>query len=255
MLELVGTAFCVGLLGMSKGGFSVGPLALPLLILIWSGRPDPAKSVVSFLLPLLCLMDVVAVGFYRKHVQWRRIVPLLPPALVGIVLASLLFMRSGTGVISLSDRWLKLTVGTLGILFVIWHFARGRVTPGLKAAKPGRVVNGCIGFVAGVTSTLAHAAGPLAQMYFLQQKFDKMKLAATLVGFFWCLNLLKLVPFILLGRVTVGNLGLAALMLPMVPLGVGAGYLIVRTVKASVYFHIVYVLLFVASVVLIGKAL
>ena len=59
----------VFLLGMSKGGFPVGAIALPVLILIWPDQTHAAKSAVAFMLPLLCVMDIVAWSFYRSHID------------------------------------------------------------------------------------------------------------------------------------------------------------------------------------------
>ena len=78
----------------------------------------------------------------------------------------------------------------------------------------GPVKTGMLGFLAGFTSTLAHAAGPVLQMYLLPQQLSKLHFAGTTAAFFFLLNLIKLVPFALLGRLETGNLLLAGCMLP-----------------------------------------
>ena len=248
-------AFGVFLMGMNKGGLPVGSLSLPLLILAWPTQDDSARQVVGFMLPLLCVMDIAAVLFYRRHILWRRILPLLPGTVAGVALASVLFVGD-VSAISLSDRWLKLSVGLIGILFVVYQLARDQITSRLEEARrPPAMASAGLGVAAGVTSTLAHAAGPVAQMYFLPQRLQKMNLAATMVGFFWVLNLVKLVPFGMLGRLHVSNLSLGIVMLPVIPLGVGSGYLVVRALKSDAYLKMIYLMLFVTSVILIGKAL
>jgi len=69
------------------------------------------------------------------------------------------------------------------------------------------------------------------------------------------LNMIKLIPFGLLGRLQAPNLKLAAVMLPIVPVGVLAGYGIVRILKPRHYVGIIYVVLTLTSVLLIQKAL
>lgn len=241
-------------MGMTKGGFPVGSLCLPMLILAWPDQENAAKQVVGFMLPLLCIMDIAAVWFYRRHILWRRIAPLLPGTIIGVLAASLLFLGDSAAV-SLSDRWLKLSVGLIGIFFVLYQFARRRVTTVLgEGGDPSVAAKAGLGVAAGVTSTLAHAAGPVAQMYFLPQGLKKMNLAATMVGFFWVLNLAKLLPFGMLGRLQVSNLRLGGLMLPLIPLGVGGGYWLVRRMKSTAYLRFIYAMLLVTSAVLIGKA-
>ena len=71
--SLAWIALAVFLLGMSKGGFPVGPVALQIFVLFWPAAVDPARAAVSFMLPILCAMDIIAVIFYRKDIVWRSI--------------------------------------------------------------------------------------------------------------------------------------------------------------------------------------
>ena len=110
------------------------------------------------------------------------------------------------------------------------------------------------GFSAGVTSTLAHAAGPIAQMYLLPRRLPKMQFAATTAAFFFGLNLVKLVPFGALGRLTRDNLLLGACVLPLAPVGVAAGYLLVRAMNNRHYVIFIYVVLSLVSILLMVKS-
>ena len=190
LVELAWIALCIMLIGMSKGGFPVGSIALPALILIWPGQVEPAKTVVAFMLPVLCVMDVVALAFYRGHILWRRLVPMLPGTLLGVAVGSMLFVSKEAAMLTVSDRWLKLCIGVLGIGFVLYYATRKWILRRLDAgATPGRAKTGTLGFLAGFTSTLAHAAGPVLQMYLLPQRLAKLHFAGTTVAFFFLLNL------------------------------------------------------------------
>jgi len=180
---------------------------------------------------------------------------MLPGTVAGIVVASILFVSDESALIAVSDRVLKICIGALGLLFVLyratsrWLLRRLAVaeTPGVKKAT-------AFGFAAGLTSTLAHAAGPLMQMYLLPQQLEKKTFVATGVGFFFILNLLKLLPFSLLGRFDTATLKLGLMLLPIIPIGVGTGYLLVRIMKPKHYVGFIYTVLFVTSVILILKA-
>ena len=76
-----------------------------------------------------------------------------------------------------------------------------------------------------------------------------------MAAFFWGLNLVKLVPFGILGRLTTGNLLLAAWMVPVIPLGVGTGYFLVRALKEKHYMGLIYGVLVVTSSLLIRRAI
>ena len=257
--QIVWIAISVFSVGIGKGGFPLGGLSLPLLILVWPEQASAARSVVAFLLPLLSAMDIVSLIFYRKHIEWRRIVPLIPGTLFGVAVASVLFVSDSASLVSMSDRVLKILIGSIGIVFVGFKIANKWIVTKIQtssaAAMPGKLRSFVMGSGAGVLSTISHSAGPVAIMYFVPQNLGKLKLAGTMAGFFWGLNLVKLLPFGLLGRLELGNLLLGIWMLPVIPFGVGTGYLLVRLLKEKHYMGLVYVALSITSLLLIRRAI
>lgn len=254
--EMFWVGLSVFLLAMSKGGFPVGTLALPILILAWPDEQQAARSAVGFLLPVLCVMDVFAMLFYRKHIQWKRLLPLLPATLGGVVVGSILFVSGESTVLSVSDRVLKLCIGVLGLLFCLHQAVKKWILSHLEdSSSPGMLKSSAYGLGAGLTSTLAHAAGPLMKMYLLPQNLPKLQFVATSVGFFWILNLVKLIPSTALGRIEETNLLLAVRLLPVIPVGVAIGYGLVRLTRQHHYTAFIYAVLFVASMMLIVKSL
>ena len=111
----------------------------------------------------------------------------------------------------------------------------GRIAASERTRHPGKTRSAILGLAAGVLSTISHSAGPAAIIYFVPQQLGKLGLAGTMVAFFWGLNLVKLAPFGLLGRLEMGNLMLALWMAPVIPFGVGAGYGLVRVLKERHY--------------------
>lgn len=249
--ELLSLWLVVFIMGMSKGGFPVAGIALPLLVLLWPEQGQAARSAVSFMLPLLCLMDIFGAFFYRARVNWVQIKKLLPGMLAGVLLASLLFVTDqGIGV---SDKILKLIIGFLGLAFSCFHLLR---FPSLFTyEKLNKLRPPCFGFLAGLTSTIAHAAGPVMQMYLLPLKLKKEDFAGTTIYFFLILNAVKLIPFAYFGRFTTEQLTLNLWMLPVIPAGVFAGYLMVRIIKGSFYMGFIRLSLAITSLILITKAL
>jgi len=180
----------------------------------------------------------------------------LPGAIIGVLLASALFISESNALIAISDKILKLSIGLVGLLFVLYFMGRKWILARLdEAMTPGWITGSSFGMIAGITSSLAHAAGPLMQMYLLPQHLPKMRFAATMAGFFFILNLTKMVPFALLGRIQIENLVLGTMMLPIIPIGVILGYLLVRVTRQRYYVGIIYAILFATSIILIVKAL
>ena len=242
------------LIGMSKGGFPVGTIALPVLILVWPSQTQAARESVGFMLPMLCLMDVVALAIYWRQVQWGRLIYLIPATLLGVAVAGFLFV-SDEAVVAVSDRALKMLIGLLGILFVGYFAAKQSLLRHIHASEPNWTKGAAFGFAAGMTSTLAHAAGPVMQMYLLPQHLEKKKFAATSCAFFWGLNLVKLLPFSLMGRIQVENLKLGAVLLPVVPMGVAFGWWLTHRTRQQHYTILIYTVLLCTSIALIFKAL
>lgn len=253
-IELFWIGLSLFLIGMSKGGFPVGAIALPILILVWPSQAQAARAAVGFMLPMLCLMDIIALLFYWRHVQWGRIIYLLPATVAGVVIASFLFVSDEAALIAVSDRALKILIGGLGILFVVYFAAKKWILRHIHASEPNWTKGTIFGFTAGITSTLAHAAGPVMQMYLLPQHLEKKKFAGTSCVFFWMLNLIKLVPFIMLGRIQPDNLKLGAVLLPVIPLGVALGWWMTHKTEQKHYTILIYAVLLITSVALIFKA-
>ncbi len=254
-LDLFWIGLSLFLIGMSKGGFPVGAIALPILILVWPTQAQAARAAVGFMLPMLCVMDLVALSFYWRHVQWGRILYLLPATTIGVVVASFLFVSDESALIAVSDRALKILIGAMGILFVGYFAAKKWILRHIHASEPTWAKGLGFGFAAGMTSTLAHAAGPVMQMYLLPQQLEKKKFAGTSCAFFWMLNLIKLLPFTMLGRIQPDNLKLGAALLPVIPLGVAFGWWLTHKTEQKHYTVLIYAVLLITSATLILKAL
>ena len=252
--EWIGIGSIVLMMGMSRGGLPIAGVTLPLLIIVWPEQGQAARSAVAFMLPLMCFMDVLGIVLYRGKPDWSHLRKLLPATIVGVFVASLLFVAEGG--ISFSDRTLKLVIGILGLLFTVWqiwgigYFKSRQWSSDSFPMRPS-----LYGFSAGITSTIAHAAGPVMQMYFLPAGLTKTRFAATSVYFFFFLNAIKLLPFALLGRFSRDQLIASVWILPVIPIGVLLGYLTVRLMREHYYIRFIYLSLFSTSILLIYRAI
>jgi uncharacterized membrane protein YfcA len=178
----------------------------------------------------------------------------MPATVIGVIVASFLFVSDESALVAVSDRMLKMLIGLLGILFVIYFAAKKWILQHIHASQPTWGKGSMFGFSAGMTSTLAHAAGPVMQMYLLPQQLDKKKFAGTGCAFFWMLNLIKLLPFALLGRIQTENLKLGGVLLPVIPLGVAFGWWLTHRTEQRHYTLLIYAVLLVTSITLIVKS-
>jgi len=253
---LLGTLSAM-LVSVAKAGFggSIGLLSVPLMILACEGDAFLANGI---MLPLLIACDYVAVGSWWGKWSWRPVGLLLPGAAAGIGVGwvALWAMQRMGGP---SDREganaaLMLAVGAIALAFVGLQTARAlRGRP--RAFRPRLWQGTGAGLAAGVTSTLAHAAGPITTMYMLPQQMPKGQYVATTVLYYWIGNQLKLVPYFALGILTPTALAGGLVFLPAVVVGTLLGILLHRKVGERSFTSVVYVLLALAGVQLVAKAL
>jgi uncharacterized protein len=254
--EMIWIAAALFLMGVSKGGIPVGQIALQMLILFWPGEIDPARTAIAFMLPSLCVMDLVAVFIYRRHIDWSCIRPLLGWTLLGVVIASVAFVSRGSSLV-VPDRWIKLAIGFIGLLFVFYQLIARRLLAriAMAGAEPSGVIRFATGFSAGIISTLAHAAGPILQMYLLPRNLPKLTFTAVSAVYFCMLNITKMVPFTISGRIEPEHYILTLCFLPLIPVGVLVGVLLIHVMRQKHFNPLIYGILFLTSINLIWRAL
>lgn len=213
------TALGLGVLviGIAKAGFGggVGVLAVPLI-----ANALPAERAIGVMLPILIFADLFSVYSHRRGVSWPHLRSLLIGAAVGIVLGTfVLWTFKDTGRLTWA---LNLMVGAICLLLVVIQMFRllGGAIPRIPPGPVGGIASGC---TAGTVSTIAHSAGPVVNLYLLEQKLDKTRLVATMVVFFLVANCMKLPTYFGLGLINVRTLIESALFAAFVPAGIVAG--------------------------------
>lgn len=229
----------VFIVALSKSGLvgSLGMVAVPMLSLVM-----PARDAAGMLLPLLLVMDAIAVWNYRKDADWRILKIMLPGAMVGTLIGWALWSF-------VSDAMVLLFIGIITLLFILDALLpiRKRLE-GLPPSKPWGTFWG--GF-AGFTSFISHTGGPPFQIYTLPQRLTPVIYSGTTAFFFAIVNTAKLVPYFFLGQLNVTNLTHAAILAPLAVVGVMLGVWLVRRISVKRFYQITYWLVFLLSLKLI----
>jgi uncharacterized membrane protein YfcA len=232
-------ALAVIIVALSKSGLvgSLGMVGVPLLSLVM-----PARDAAGMLLPLLLVMDVIAVWTFRKEADWRLLWLMVPGAAVGTLVGWVLWSF-------VSDAMVLLFVGILTLLFVLDAILPlRRKLEGLPPSKPwGAFWGGAAGF----TSFISHTGGPPFQIYVLPQKLSPVLYAGTSAFFFAIVNAAKLIPYGFLGQLNVANLSHAAMLAPLAIAGVMSGVWLVRRISVKRFYQITYWLVFLLALKLI----
>jgi len=229
------------LFGIAKGGFGggLGVAAVPLMALVIS--PIQAAAI---LLPILCVMDLIALWRYRGKWVWPELRVLLPASLVGILVGTLLFEYMSAAVI-------RLVIGIVAITFTLHFWMYRQRSAGEKPTNCPRSFGLLGGSVAGFTSFVAHSGGPPVSMYLLRRPLNRTDFAATAIVFFAVVNYVKLLPYGWLGQFDAENLYTSAALVILAPIGVEIGAWLHRHVTDRFFFAFVYVMLLVVGAKLV----
>ena len=223
--------------GMSKTGMpGLGILPVPMMALAFSSREST-----GLLLGVLILADLFAVTYHRRNARWRHVLRLLPAALAGIVAG---YFALGY----VNDRQLKPIIGGIVLAMLGLNYWRTRAG-GEEAPIPSQWWFAAIlGFMAGVTTMMANAAGPVMIIYLLAMRLPKIEFVGTSAWFFFAVNWLK-VPFSAhLNLVTAESVKLNLMMLPFVAAGALLGILLLKRIPQKAFTVIVQILAAAAAV-------
>lgn len=198
------------IVGVSKAGIG----GLGMLAVVLFAHILPAKEATGMVLPLLCIGDIIAVVSYRQHAEWRHLWRLFPWTIAGVVIGYFTLDR-------IDERQARLLIGGIVLGLVALHLIRRRISG--HETDHGAWFPPAIGVLAGFTTLVANAAGPLMAVYFLAMRLPKMSFVGTGAVFFLLLNFFK-VPFMVdLELITASSFALNLWLAPAVLAGAWFG--------------------------------
>jgi uncharacterized membrane protein YfcA len=270
--------FNVPLIVLAMGHTAMGSeaalgLMLPLLILgdlvaLWQYRdlflpaappqapPPPASSVdgeaIDEILPpsdaaeagsatAVVAAQAVALAETPPETAWtgkRLIRYLLPGTAVGVVLGGLLLWWFHQHA-DLVGALIRLEIGFECLLLLSMHYYRqwrGLQTRLLPEPARGTLT----GAFAGVSSTLAHAAGPIIAMYLLPLRPPRRLFVGTCALYFAMLNSAKLPAYFMSGMFASISPRLLLMLAPLVFAGAAAGFWVNRRMSDRLFTQIIY---------------
>lgn len=232
-------ATAVLIVAMSKAGLlgSLGMVAVPLLTFVM-----PARDAAGMMLPLLLVMDAIAIWTYRKDADWRILRIMIPGAMVGTVIGWVLWTI-------VSDAMVLLLVGVVTLLFILDAILPLRKK--LEGLPPSKGWGAFWGGFAGFTSFISHTGGPPFQIYVLPQRLSPVRYSGTNAFFFAIVNTAKLIPYFFLGQLSVSNLTVGLILAPLAVAGVLLGVWLVRRISVKAFYNIAYWLVFVLALKLV----
>ncbi|WP_226346822.1 sulfite exporter TauE/SafE family protein [Agilicoccus flavus] len=224
--------------GFSKtaiGGAATVAVALFALLL-------PTRESTGVLLVLLMVGDLIAVWTYRREANWALLGRLVVPVIVGIASGGVFLARVP------ADR-MGPVIGSIVVAMCVIEIVRrardglrarrsdhgagaaaepsGAASPPAPAPARARAGGAFFGSLAGFTTMVANAGGPVMSLYLLRSRLPVTRFVGTFAWFFFSVNLMKLPVSVGLGLVRPTRFGLILSLVPAVVAGAWFGRLLI----------------------------
>ena len=246
MLDLSPTSLAIVLVvswvaGMAKVAFGIGAgvFLTPILALVL-----PPKVAVALMAPMMVITDVAALRHHWGKWHTGHMLVLLPTAFVGVVLGTLFLAWAPT-------PFVRKAIGLIAFFFVAVQVHR-RLSQAKRPAAPLPPWAGwIIGFLAGITTSIAHAGGVVMSIYLLGVGLTKEAFIASIVGTFSITDLLKLSLYWQVGVLTLTILLTGIALSPVMFLGGRMGMALNRRLSVEQFTAAITVLVGISGLVLL----
>ncbi|WP_269537702.1 sulfite exporter TauE/SafE family protein [Cerasicoccus fimbriatus] len=244
--------FTAWLMGFSRSGLGAGGFVVSPLMVLALGAKDGLAVIAVIMIPAGCL----GCWQYRKNVDRKLLNPLIPAAFVGTALGALiLWALIASGEETVVHQRMEYVVAGLSLVYVALVSFRDKIAQlggGGGPATPKGVFS--VGSLLALSQTVANSGSPLITVYFVRHGLEKKQFVAAQNFFLLIQNTIKLIPFVALGVLHIGNAGAALLLFPLTLLGSWNGKQFNRASSEKSFFALYIVLLvigFVSSVILL----
>ena len=235
--QWLGIIISACLIGFSKTGIS--GFSMPVIAII--AGVFGGKEATGIMLPMLLIGDVFALYYYKRHGEWNSIKKLLPWVFMGLLLGIIVGNY-------INDKQFKIVIASsvLACLIILVYTEKKQD----KLKVPSAIwFYALTGTLAGFTSMIGNAAGPIFSVYLLAMGFKKNGFMGTTTWFFFIINLTK-VPLQILfwHNITPKTLMLNIVIIPAIALGAVLGALTIKKINEKAFRSLILVMTAIAAI-------
>ena len=232
LLNFTIAAGCAFLLGVSKSGIKgIASLIVTGLALVYG-----ARNSTGILMPLLLVGDVFAIIYYKRHVQKKYIIKLLPWMVIGVLVG----VVGGSYVTEDLFKYgmASIIIFSVGLMYY-WENKKDQNIPSHWTFGSSM----CL--LAGFTTMIGNLAGAFSNIYFLAMRLPKNDFIGTAAWLFFLINSFK-VPFHIWSWKTINSKSIliSLQLVPFVIVGLVVGVYLVKKIENDNYRKLI--LLFTA---------
>ncbi|MEL7660925.1 sulfite exporter TauE/SafE family protein [Acetobacterium wieringae] len=216
------------LIGVSKTGISgLLTLVIPILAAVFGG-----KASTGIILPMLIVGDVFALFYYKHNAKREDILKLLPWTFMGLIFGLII-----GGYINDEQFKSLIALSVLLCLFLLIYFEK----KGDQLKIPDKTwLHASVGILAGFTSMIGNAAGPIFSVYLLAKGVDKVNFLGMTAWFFFIVNVTKLpMQVFIWHNITVQTFLLTGLMIPFIGIGAVFGAFIIKRINEKAFRYLI----------------
>lgn len=218
---------CALLIGFTKAGIpGIGILIPPLAASI-----IPARESTGFILPMLIMADIFAIIYWRKHVDKKQLFRLLPWAWAGIA-------AGAAGMKYISNEQLRIFIGLLVLILMALSWIKEKMLHD-DIIPSHWLFAAVLGTLAGATTMMANAAGPVMVIYLMAMRLPKENFIGTSAWFFFIVNLSKLPFSHWLDLITLQSVQVNFMLLPCIITGGIIGIRLVKSISQKAFNTVV----------------
>ncbi|MGE9296637.1 MAG: sulfite exporter TauE/SafE family protein [Puniceicoccales bacterium] len=244
--------FTAWLMGFSRSGLGAGGFVVSPLMVLAIGADDGLAVIAVIMIPA----GMLGCWQYRKEVEGKLLKPLIPGAFIGTILGGgVLWALIASGEENEVHQRMEYVVAGLSLVYVALVSFRDKIAKwGGGAGPPAPVGVAAAGGLVAFSQTVANSGSPVLTVYFVRHGLQKAQFVAAQNFFLLVQNSLKLIPFIALGVLHMGNAGAALLLFPLTLVGSWNGKQFSKGCSEKTFFALYIVLLvlgFVSSALLL----
>jgi len=232
----------VFLIGVTKSGFGsgVGLMIVPMTVVAMNHLQAKADIALGLMLPLLIVGDFIAVWQYRRLFSLRAVLRLLPGTAIGIFIGGWLLFIFHDKSRNFVTAFIEIEIGVESIVLVALQWYRIWRMGHMHMTHPSVLRSSAVGVFAGVSSTLAHAAGPIIALHLLPQRMERQIYVGTCAIYFFVLNSAKVPVYAYDRQFHIQTFRLGLYLLPLVFVGAGFGFWITQRMNDRIFSQVVY---------------
>ncbi len=237
-------ALCGLVVGMSKCGLAgLSSIAIPLMPMLM-----PAKASTGVMLPVFILGDAMGVAHFNRHANWKLLWRLIPAALLGILIGFWLLKQPW-----LDDRAIRKSIGVIVLVICIMNIFKERLKMSFGEGKGtlSFAIACFFGVMAGVTTMVANASGPIMVIYLLAMGLKKDEFIGTSAWYFMLLNWIKVPLMIRLGMMNPDSLLFDFKLAPVILVGGILGIFLTDRLSEKNYKFVIQVLTVITAIKLL----